>query len=130
MKVVLDTNVIVSAVLTSHTVCAQILDMLADGVFAIVADDRILREYDSVLRCPRLRHIPDDIAEVLEWSRSVAEPVAAVPLSAVLPDPGDMPFLEVAASTRDLLVTGNLRECTPAPSSLPQRGGERRVQKE
>ena len=109
MKVVLDTNVIVSAVLTAHGVCAQILDMLTDGVFGMYVDDRILAEYDSVLRRPRLQLVPDDAAELMEWIRSVAEPVGAVPLPAKLPDPGDMPFLEVAASAGALLITGNAR---------------------
>ncbi len=109
MKVVLDTNVIVSAVLTAHGVCAQIFDMLTDGVFGIYVDDRILAEYDSVLRRPYLRLIPDDAAEVMELIRSVAEPVGAIPLPAELPDPGDMPFLEVAASAGAILVTGNTR---------------------
>ena len=109
MRVVLDTNVIVSAVLTTHGVCAQILDMLTEGVFGIYVDDRILSEYDSVLRRPQLHLIPDDAAEIMEWIRSVAEPVGAVPLPAELPDPGDMPFLEVAASTGAILVTGNTR---------------------
>ena len=109
MKVVLDTNVIVSAVLTAHGVCAQILDMLTDGVFGMYVDDRILAEYDSVLRRPRLHLAPDDAAELMEWIRSVAEPVGAVPLPAKLPDPGDMPFLEVAASAGAILITGNAR---------------------
>ena len=109
MRVVLDTNVIVSGVLTAHGPCAQILDMLSDGLFGIYVDDRILGEYDSVLRRPALRLAPGDAAEVLEWIRSVAEPVAAVPLSAVLPDPEDMPFLEVAGSAEAILVTGNTR---------------------
>jgi len=109
MKVVLDTNVIVSGVLTVHGVCAQILDMLTEGVFGIYVDDRVLAEYDSVLRRPRLHLISVDVAEVMDWIRSVAEPVGAVPLPADLPDPEDIPFLEVAASTGALLVTGNTR---------------------
>ncbi|MCX5877879.1 MAG: putative toxin-antitoxin system toxin component, PIN family [Deltaproteobacteria bacterium] len=109
MKVVLDTSVIVSAVLTAQGVCARILDMLADAVFGIYVDDRILAEYDSVLRRPHLHLIPDDTAEVMELIRSVAEPVGPVPLPAQLPDPGDMPFLEVAASAGAILVTGNTR---------------------
>jgi len=109
MKVVLDTNVIVSGVLTIHGVCAQILDMLTEGVFGIYVDDRILAEYDSVLRRPRLHLIPDDAAAVMERIRSVAERVGAVPLSAELPDPEDLPFLEVAASAGAILVTGNAR---------------------
>ena len=90
-------------------VCAQIFDMLTDGVFGIYVDDRILAEYDSVLRRPHLHLIPDDTAEVMEWIRSVAEPVCAVPLPAELSDRGDMPFLEVAASAGAILVTGNTR---------------------
>jgi len=109
MKIVLDTNVIVSAILTAQGVCAQILDMLTEGVFGIYVDDRILAEYDSVLRRPQLHLILDDAAEVMEWIRSVAEPVGAVPLAAELPDAGDMPFLEVAASAGTILVTGNTR---------------------
>jgi putative PIN family toxin of toxin-antitoxin system len=109
MKVVLDTNVIVSAILTAQGVCAQILDMLTEGVFGIYVDDRILAEYDTVLRRPQLHLILDDAAEVMEWIRSVAEPVGAVPLPAELPDAGDMPFLEVAASAGAILVTGNTR---------------------
>lgn len=109
MKVVLDTNVIVSGVLTTHGVCAQILDMLTEGVFGIYVDDRILAEYDSVLRRPRLHLIPDDAAEVIEWIRSVAERIGAVPLPAELPDPEDLPFLEVASSAGAILVTGNSR---------------------
>ena len=109
MRVVLDTNVIVSGVLTAHGPCAQILDMLADGVFGIYADDRILSEYDGVLHRPGLRLVPADAAEALELIHSVAEPVAAVPLSTILSDPGDIPFLEVAASADAILVTGNKR---------------------
>lgn len=109
MRVVLDTNVIVSAVLTTHGPCARILDMLVDGVFGIFTDDRILAEYDTVLRRPALRLVPGDVAEVLVLLHSAAEPVAAVPLPTELPDPGDMPFLEVAASAGAILITGNIR---------------------
>jgi putative PIN family toxin of toxin-antitoxin system len=105
----LDTNVIASAVMTPDGTCAQILDMLADGVFAICADDRILAEYDSVLRRPGLRIVAEDADVVLELMRAVAEPVGAVPLLVDLPDPHDVPFLEVAAAANAVLVTGNLR---------------------
>lgn len=109
MNVVLDTNVVVSAAMTTHGTCARIMDMLADGVFGISADDRILAEYDTVLRRPELRIVPDDATAVLELIRSVAEPVAAVPLATELPDVDDAPFLEVAAAADAVLVTGNTR---------------------
>ena len=109
MKVVLDTNVVVSAIMTAHGKCAQIIDLLADGAFELCADDRILAEYDSVLERPQLRIVPEDAAVLLELIRSVADPVAAVPLPVQLPDPEDAPFLEVAAASQSLLVTGNAR---------------------
>ena len=109
MRVVLDTNVVVSAAMTTHGSCAQILDMLADGMFAICADDRILAEYDSVMHRSQLRIVPDDAAVVLELIHSVVEPVAAIPLAVELPDADDMPFLEVAAAADAVLVTGNTR---------------------
>jgi putative PIN family toxin of toxin-antitoxin system len=109
VRVVLDTNVVVSAIMTAHGTCAQIIDLLADGAFELYADDRILAEYDSVLQRPQLRIVPEDAAVLLELIRSVADPVAAVPLPVQLPDPEDAPFLEVAAASGSLLVTGNAR---------------------
>ena len=109
MKVVLDTNVIVSAAITTYGTCGQIVDLLADGVFNICADDRILNEYETVLHRPELRIIPEEAAIVLELVHSVAELAAAAPLAVTLPDPKDMPFLEVATTAKAILVTGNLR---------------------
>jgi putative PIN family toxin of toxin-antitoxin system len=109
VRVVLDTNVVVSAVMTSHGTCAQIIDLLADGVFELHVDDRILAEYDSVLQRPQLKIVPEDAAMLLELIRSIADPVAALPLRVQLPDPGDLPFLEVAAASESLLATGNAR---------------------
>ena len=108
MKVALDTNVIVWAAMTPHGTSSQILDLLADGVFAVCADERILDEYDTVLHRPELRIVPEDAVVVLELVRSAAEPVAAVPLTPALPDAKDLPFLEVAVAADAVLVTGNM----------------------
>ena len=105
----MDTNVVVSAAMTAHGNCARIIDMLVDGVFDLCADDRILEEYDSVLRRPQLSIAPGDADVILELIRSVATTVAAVPLPIELPDPNDAPFLEVAAAFDSILVTGNAR---------------------
>ena len=109
MRAVLDTNVIVSAALTAHGVCARILDMLSVGAFDVCVDDRILAEYDSILGRPELDIAPADTDVVMDLVRHMAAPVAAPPLSARLPDPDDLPFLEVAAAAEAILVTGNSR---------------------
>jgi putative PIN family toxin of toxin-antitoxin system len=106
---VLDTNVVVSAVLTAHGTGARIIDLLVDGAFQLGVDDRILAEYDSVLRRPQLHLVPEHADVFLELIRAIADPVAAVPLAVRLPDPDDAPFLEVAAASGSVLVSGNLR---------------------
>jgi putative PIN family toxin of toxin-antitoxin system len=115
VRVVLDANVVVSAAMTAHGTCARLIDMLADGLFDICADDRILAEYDTVLHRPQLHIAAEDAGIVLELIRSIAEPVGAVPLPVKLPDANDAPFLEVAAAANAVLVTGNTRHY-PKPS--------------
>jgi len=109
VNVVLDTNVIVSAVLTAHGACARIVDMLGVGAFQLCADDRILSEHDSVLRRPELGIAAENVGALMEFVRHIALPVAATPRSARLPDPDDLPLLEVAAAAEAILVTGNTR---------------------
>lgn len=109
MRAVLDSNVVVSAVLTPHGPCARILDVLLAGGFELCADDRVLEEYASVLRRPELDIDAADAEIVMDFFRRVALLVAAPPLAARLPDPDDLPFLEVAAAREAVLVTGNVR---------------------
>lgn len=109
MTVVLDTNVLVSAMLKPHGRCGQILDLLLDGVIDACVDDRMLSEYDAVLRYPRFDLEREPVEEVLGFMHLVAEPVGARPLPIHLPHEDDRPFLEVAASANAILVTGNQR---------------------
>jgi uncharacterized protein len=109
VRVVLDTNVIISGALTASGVCGRILDALEEGLFEICADDRVLDEYDEVLRRPQLEIDAEDAASMSAWLRSVAAIVSAIPLPVELPDPDDLVFLEVAAAADAVLVTGNLR---------------------
>ena len=109
MRVVLDTNVVVSGLLSPQGTCARLIDLVADGALSPCVDDRIMAEYESVLRHPRLRINAQDAQVVLALFVHAGVPVAAPPLSVRLPAPGDLPFLEVAAAADAPLVTGNMR---------------------
>ena len=109
MKVVVDTNVIVSALLMPAGVCGQILDLLSEGALQPCVDERILADYEEVLRDPRFPFTPRQVSTVLETFRAIGAPVAALPLAAKLPDEDDRAFLEVAKAARAVLVTGNIR---------------------
>ena len=109
MKVVLDTNVLVSGLLSAAGPPGQILELLIDGVLQPCIDGRMLDEYESVLHRPELSIDPENAEEILEFIRFGAETIAALPLPIRLPDPDDLAFLEVAATAQAVLVTGNKR---------------------
>ncbi len=109
LRVVFDTNVIVSAMLTSDGVCAHLLLLAIDGLAIPVIDARILHEYERVLRRPKFKLAPEAVNGVLRFLEETAETHVALPLNITLPDASDLPFLEVAATANACLVTGNVR---------------------
>jgi putative PIN family toxin of toxin-antitoxin system len=110
MKIVLDTNVVVSGLLNPHGPPGQIVSMVAAGKLALYYDARILDEYLAVLSRSRFEFSIEHIEALLAQVRVVGELVAPRPLRQRLPDPEDEKFLEAAiAADAAYLVTGNLR---------------------
>ena len=109
MKIVLDTNVVVSALLSPEGSCAQILQLVFSGKIEALVDERILREYETVLPRPELHIETHEVAGALRAIKRNAQSVAPVLLPASLPDPKDTPFLEVAAAAGAILITGNVK---------------------
>ncbi len=110
MKVVLDTNVLVSGLLTPFGTCGEIVRMLTSGALSLCVDARILLEYDAVLRRPRFDIDPRMIDILMAYVESSAQVCATVPLVESLDDPDDDAFVEVAlAAEADCIVTGNTR---------------------
>jgi predicted nucleic acid-binding protein len=109
MIVVLDTNVLVSGLLSAFGHPGRVLDLFLTGDLQVAYDDRIGIEYRDVLARPRFGFDPDVIADVLEYLFVSGVAVIAHPLPADIPDPDDLPFLEVAAELMVPLITGNIR---------------------
>jgi putative PIN family toxin of toxin-antitoxin system len=107
MKVVLDTNVLVSGLMTKDGTCAIILNLLSDNRITAVLDDRIMDEYRRVCSEPRLRLDAAAVQVFLRFLEDCAEAIDALPLQVDLPDPDDLLFLEVAAEAQAVLVSGN-----------------------
>ncbi len=115
MNVVLDTNVLVSGLLSPFSPCAEIVRMLVAGELRLCLDARLLTEYRQVLRRPRFHFDDELVTDLLEHASRSGAIVSGLPLPHPLPDPDDSPFLEVAIAGRAAcLVTGNLRHF-PAP---------------
>ena len=114
MRSALDTNVLVSGLLTPYGPTGRIVDLVLAAQVAVLADDGILSEYADVLARPEFAFRPEDVRDVLEYLRAAAERVVASPLGVELRDRDDLPFLEVeAAGKADALVTANTRHYEP-----------------
>ena len=110
MRLVLDTNVLVSGLLTPHGPSGRILDLVLAGKLRLLVDDRIVDEYREVLLRPRFGFDPAAVATLLTFLTTESEWVSAPARGVRLTDPGDQPFAEVAiAGGADYLVTGNPR---------------------
>jgi putative PIN family toxin of toxin-antitoxin system len=110
MKIVLDTNVLVSGLLQAFGPSGQIVRLVASGELVLCHDVRILAEYQEVLLRKKFRFDPERVKALLEEIKAGGIPVAARPLAIRLPDSDDEPFLEIAlASEAQYLVTGNIK---------------------
>jgi len=108
MNIVLDTNVLVSGLLSPFGVCGAIVRMISSGEITLSFNASILTEYDEVLRRPKLGFADEKINVFLGYIVHRGQTVATSPLIDSLPDPDDAPFLEAAmASQARCLVTGN-----------------------
>jgi len=108
-KVVLDTNVLVSALLT-HGSPAAVIDMVAEGKLIPFFNDSIIREYWDVLQRPKFSFHPNQISRLINnivrggFSKEINEP-STIPMT----DEDDRIFYDTAIASGALLVTGNIK---------------------
>ena len=108
MIIVLDTNVLVSGLLTPFGSSGEIVRMVSAGKITLEYDSRILAEYQEVLHRPKFQFNKDLIDLFIDYIQKNGRAVSAEPLTNPLPDPDDAPFLEVAIEGKsEILVTGN-----------------------
>jgi putative PIN family toxin of toxin-antitoxin system len=113
MRVVIDTNVIISRFLSAHGHPALILALWEKGFFELIVTEAILAEYAKVLAYPAVqsRHhmTRDEIGQVVADFRSfcvLVEPAES--LNVVTDDPSDNRFLEAAvAGGCEYIVSGD-----------------------
>lgn len=108
MRAVIDTNVLVSGLINPCGAPGRIVDHLLAGAFTALYDDRVLSEYRAVLVRPVFGFLPADVDTLIDAIERNGEAVVTTVWAGTLPDPTDLPFLEVAMAGRaDALVTGN-----------------------
>lgn len=109
MRIVLDTNVLVSGLHNPDGKPGRIIDQILGGRAQVLYDDRILGEYLDVLARPQLAIDPSIAQIIVGYIRLAGKHVTPLPLPEdSLPDPDDIPFAEITISGEaEALVTGN-----------------------
>ena len=111
MKLVLDTNVLISGLLNPQGTPGTILFQLKQSDWKVLWDERIFSEYQGVLGRSKFNFTPSRIHDLLQAIQGHGVRIFPQGLDLTLPDPDDLPFLEVAvAGGADFLITGNLKD--------------------
>ncbi len=111
MRVVLDANVLVSALLSREGVPARLVELWLGGRIEVIVCELLLEETGRTLRSPKLggRVEPEEadryVALLRELGELVPDPDAPPPVRS--PDPGDDYLLALAAREGVPLVTGD-----------------------
>ena len=110
IRAVIDTNVLVSGLLSPSGNEALILLTIHQGLVHPCFSEEILEEYAGVLAWPKFGFPPDEVAAALAMFRRQGELFRPEVSSATSTDPGDTKFLQCAeAAQADYIVTGNKR---------------------
>ena len=117
LRLVIDTNVFVSALVSPSGKPASVLNLVLEGRLLPVADALIFAEYFDVLTRPKFGFPKEVLTPLASALRRFFQPVSpiALPKEGFLPDADDDKFLAVALGAGGVpLVTGNKRHC-PVP---------------
>ena len=109
MRVVIDTNVLVSALWSRNNRLSQIIELVISGGVMPCYSVEIMREYQDVLSRPKLafRFASADVGEIIERIKSDGMCVVVTPSSEPFVDESDREFYDVAKACEAILITGN-----------------------
>ncbi|MSV35584.1 MAG: putative toxin-antitoxin system toxin component, PIN family [Bryobacterales bacterium] len=111
IKVVIDTNVLVSGIMTKRGAKADVLDLVSAGRRLWCVSEPIVEEYLGVLARPRFRSLDAGRVQHVIACIELAELVVPTMTLAVSRDGPDNRFLECAeVAGAEYLVTGNARD--------------------
>ncbi len=123
---VIDTNILVSALLSKHADSAtvKVIEKLFDGEIIPVYSNEITNEYREVLHRKKFKfdcNTVDYLVSAIEKFGILTTPTS---LNITLPDMKDLPFYEVVMEKRAddaFLVTGNLKHFPQEPFVVSAR---------
>lgn len=108
MKIVLDTNVLVSALLNPYGVPSVVWNLGLKRQITFLYEQKILIEYEQVLGRPKFKFTKEQIKDTVDFIKNNGEHRITSPTHHTLPDESDRIFLEMALEVDcQALITGN-----------------------
>ena len=123
---VIDTNVLVSALLSKNESAAtvQVVAQLLAGKITPVYSNEVIAEYREVLSRKKFKFPAEQVNYLLGSIEKFGILVAPTPTGVILPDMKDLPFYEVVMEKRSdnaYLVTGNQKHFPKEPFIVTAR---------
>lgn len=122
---VIDTNVLVSAMLKWDSVPGNIMEFAFGGIIIPVVNDDIIEEYKTVLSRPKFHLTQAIINDVIDSIKNCGIYVNEETIDIDLPDSKDRVFYEVVMEERKnedaYLVTGNIKHFPTKPFIVTPR---------
>ena len=123
---VIDTNVLVSALLTSNPDSATVLVLkyIINGTIVPLYSNTILKEYKNVLSRKKFGFTPEQVDYILNSIKKYGLKFEPKPTNISLPDMNDLPFYEIVLESSfnsSYLVTGNIKHFPREPFIITAR---------
>ena len=122
---VIDTNVLVSAMLKWQSVPGSVMEFVLEGFIIPVLNKEIVAEYRAVLARPKFGLDDKIIIDIIDSLENVGFYVDAETIDIELPDSKDRVFYEVVMEERKeeeaYLVTGNIKHFPDKPFIVTPR---------
>jgi len=113
--IVLDTNILISALWSKGGNPATVVRRVLEGDFAMCYDSRIIAEYTDVLHRPEFPFETSDIHMLLDGIKQRGISVVVPKIEVAFTDDDDRMFYEVAIFFKATLITGNTRHYPEEP---------------
>lgn len=109
MRLVIDTNIIVSALLSEDSKAFRLLSDVLDGKYAVLISEEIFEEYKDVIYRDKFGFDIDIINFLLNWFKETAVWIQVLESDIPMKDEKDRVFYDLAKSCKARLVTGNIK---------------------
>lgn len=122
---VIDTNVLVSAMLKWDSVPGNIMELVFSGTIVPLLNEQIVKEYRDVLSRPKFHLTDTIIGNVINEIDRLGLYLDAETTNVIFPDPKDTVFYEIVMEKRKTedayLVTGNIKHFPSEPFIVTPR---------